>query len=407
MEAQILGQWWLRSDHDLWAQQWIGEILKSMPSEPRNYRLHPVVQNFKEAIESSAELTMHFTQMFIEKSEYNTPNLVKDYHHMLQLIDHVLTKAPQYNDNLMAAFPIYAIFFRTMRTVSGHAALLNPMVNHHVKNILNTWLKFLQSPESCYVLTSDGWFSPKAIEWMGGNFEADFVCDPSKPHYGFTSWDDFFTRQFQPNARPVASPDDNKVIVNPCEAAPFRVEYNVKKHDNFWTKGILYNIKFMLADDPLADRFVGGTVFQSYLSANNYHRWHSPVDGKIVKACVQDGAYYFLPEINDFTTVTLLQDYLTNVNTRALIFIEADNPYIGLMCFVAVGLAEVSSCEITITEGQKVQKGQQTGMFHYGGSTMCLVFRYGVELDFDLHGEIPGITANNILINTRIATVPE
>jgi len=168
-----------------------------------------------------------------------------------------------------------------------------------------------------------------------------------------------------------------------------------------------YNIKFMLADDPLADKFVGGTVFQSFLNANNYHRWHSPVDGKIVKACVQDGAYYFLPEINDFTTAPVLIDYLTNVNTRALIFIEADNPYIGLMCFVAVGLADVSSCEITITEGQKVQKGQQTGMFHYGGSAMCLVFRPGVELDFDLHGEIPGIAANNIMINTRIATVPE
>jgi len=407
MEAQILEQWWLPSNHDLLTQQWIGEILKSMSSEPNNYRLHPVVQNFKEAIESSAELTMHFTQMFVEKSDYKTPNLVKDYHHMLQLIDHVLTKAPQYNDNLLAAFPIYTIFFRAMRTASGHAALLNPTVNHHVKNILNTWLKFLQSTESCSVLTSDGWFSPKAIEWMGGNFEADFVCDPSKPHYGFTSWDDFFTRQFQPNVRPVACPDDNKVIVNPCEAAPFRVEHNVKKHDKFWIKGTPYNLKLMLADDPLADRFVGGTVFQSFLLANSYHRWHSPVDGKIVKACVQDGAYYFLPEINDFTTTPVLIDYLTNVNTRALIFIEADNPYIGLMCFVAVGLPDVSSCEITITEGQKVQKGQQTGMFHYGGSTMCLIFRPGVELDFDLHGEIPGIAANNILINTRIATVPE
>ena len=53
---------------------------------------------------------------------------------------------------------------------------------------------------------------------MGGHFVDDFVCDPSQPHYGFTSWDDFFTRQFRPNVRPVASPDDNKVIVNACES---------------------------------------------------------------------------------------------------------------------------------------------------------------------------------------------
>ena len=56
------------------------------------------------------------------------------------------------------------------------------------------------------------------------------------------------------------------------------------------------------------------------------------------------------------------QGYFANVNTRAVIFIEADNPYIGLMCFLAVGMIEVSSCEITINEGQKVQKGQETGI---------------------------------------------
>jgi len=88
-----------------------------------------------------------------------------------------------------------------------------------------------------------------------------------------------------------------------------------------------------------------------------------------------------------------------------LLFIEADNPYIGLMCFIAVGMTEVSSCEIMVAEGQKIQKGQQTGMFHYGDSTFCLLFHPDVEIDFDLHGETPGLTTNNILINTRIATV--
>ena len=75
--------------------------------------------------------------------------------------------------------------------------------------------------------------------------EDDFVCDPSMPHYGFASWDDFFTRQFRPNARPVACPDDDKVVVNACEAAPLRVERNVTKHGKFWIKGEPYNLKFV------------------------------------------------------------------------------------------------------------------------------------------------------------------
>ena len=397
---------------DKLAQQYLEELIKTMPPESiqaGHYKLHPVVQSFKEAIQGSAELTMHFTQMFMETpGKFKTPNVVKDYHHMLQLFNHALTKAPEYKENRFAVFPIAAILFRAMGTVSGFAAFLNPIVNYHIKNIFNTWSKFLESSESCYVLTSDGWFSAKALEAMGGNFEADFVCDPNKPHYGYTSWDNFFIRKLQPNARPVAYPDDKKVIVNPCEAAPFRVESNITKHDKFWIKGTPYNIKFMLAHDPLADKFVGGTVYQSCLDYTNYHRWHSPVDGKIIKAFVEDGTYYSLPLIYgdaNLTTPRESQGYFANVNTRAVIFIEADNPYIGLLCFLAVGMVEVSSCEITVNEGQKVQKGQEMGMFHYGGSTFCLIFRPGVELVFDFHGGTPGIVADNILVNAKIASV--
>jgi len=297
------------------------------------------------------------------------------------------------------------------------AAFLNANVNFHLKNILNAWGIFLKSSESCYVLTTDGWFSPGALEKMGGNFEKDFICDPNKPHYGFTSWDDFFTRKFRPNARPVASPNDNKVIVNACESAPFNIEYSCKKSSKFWIKSQPYNLKFMLAEDPFTDKFIGGTVYQAFLNALSYHRWHSPVDGKIVKAYVKDGTYYSEALVNGFNSFKRdapdpaapneSQGYITEVATRAIIFIEADNPYIGLMCFMAVGMAEVSTCELTVFEGQRVKKGQQIGMFHFGGSTYCMIFRPEVKLEFDLHGQTPGPYAENILLNSRIATVPQ
>lgn len=38
---------------------------------------------------------------------------------------------------------------------------------------------------------------------------------------------------------------------------------------------------------------------------------------------------------------------------RAIIFMEADNPDIGLMCFVGIGMDEVSTCEITAKEGKR------------------------------------------------------
>ena len=36
----------------------------------------------------------------------------------------------------------------------------------------------------------------------------------------------------------------------------------------------------------------GATVYQAFLSALSYHRWHSPVSGTIRKAYVVGGSYY-------------------------------------------------------------------------------------------------------------------
>ena len=76
-----------------------------------------------------------------------------------------------------------------------------------------------------------------------------------------------------------------------------------------------------------------------------------------------------------------------------------------VMCLLAVGMAEVSSCQITVYEGQRVRKGDQIGMFHYGGSTHCLIFGPDVKLEFDHHGQRPGLHAANIHVNARITTV--
>lgn len=74
------------------------------------------------------------------------------------------------------------------------------------------------------------------------------------------------------------------------------------------------------------------------------------------------------------------QSYITAVATRAIVFIESDNNDIGLMAFIGVGMSEVSTCDMRIKEGQKVRKGDELGMFHFGGSSYCLLFRKGVQV---------------------------
>jgi phosphatidylserine decarboxylase len=78
------------------------------------------------------------------------------------------------------------------------------------------------------------------------------------------------------------------------------------------------------------------------------------------------------------------------------------------MCFMPVGMAEVSSCVIApnIVPGAHVTKGQELGYFQYGGSTHCLIFRPDVIRDFAIRA-IPQPTSPTpplVLVNSQLAT---
>jgi phosphatidylserine decarboxylase len=404
---------WLPSDQ-AFLDRWLEAMIRKTHAEVK--ALHPVIADFQDLIESDPELFMLFNQMFEQlprKAPYNKDPTgkpqVRDYRHMLQLLNALLTHAPEYDQTGLVGCPINTIFDWSMGTAAGFAAFLNERVNARLKEVLNAWGRFLSSSDSTYVLNQHphkGWFGADAQTAMP-NFDKEFRCDPSEPHHGYKSWDDFFTREFRPGVRPVARPDDDAIIVNACESAPYRIARHVKQHDRFWIKSQPYSSTHMLANDTLAPLFAGGTVYQAYLSPLSYHRWHSPVSGTVIKAYVKDGTYYSEAPSEGFDPAgpNDSQGYITEVATRALIFIEADNPDIGLMCVLPVGMAEVSSCQITVYEGQRVRKGDQIGMFHFGGSTHCLIFRPGVKLEFDHHGQKPGLNSQNIHVNARIATV--
>jgi phosphatidylserine decarboxylase len=194
------------------------------------------------------------------------------------------------------------------------------------------------------------------------------------------------------SARPIASPDDDSVIANACESKVYNVVHGTKLRDKFFIKSQPYSILDMLAHDPLAHEFAGATVYQAFLSALSYHRWHAPVSGTVKHAFVANGTYFSEPLFEgpgdpesagaiDTKGISVAQGYLTALATRAVIFIEADIPAIGLMAFIGVGMDEVSTCEITVKTGQHIKKGDQTGMFHFGGSSHVLLFRKGVNVE--------------------------
>lgn len=392
--------------------EWLRSTVDRIDKAPKRAALTPVLKEFKEFIENTPRVYMYFTSMWDEvphrgvyRRDPTGRRQIRNYTHMLDVLNHSFSRAPEWTNAAesvgMVGVPLCAIFDYVMGTPSGHAAFLDPDVNRMLKKVLNVWGQYLTTPASADVLGDHdaGWFGPVGLKDImevanaplktNHRFEDMYICDPKAKHYGYKSWDDFFTRRLRDEARPVAEPDNLAVVNNACESRVFHIERNAKLRDRFWIKGQPYSVLDMLAHDPLAEQFAGATIYQAFLSALSYHRWHAPLSGTVKRAFVKDGTYFSEPLFEggrdgheiDVKGITVAQGYLTALATRAVIFFEADNPDIGLMAFIGVGMDEVSTCEIGVKEGQHVNKGDEIGMFHFGGSSHVLLFREGVQID--------------------------
>ena len=352
---------------------------------------------------------------------------------MLDLLSDAIASPPAWNKDSHPGLTINNIVSCIVTTDLGFATFLNPEVNAAFKNILDAWTRYLATPDSTKTLTTSGWLSDDAMSKLSmylptesgtsptERFKTAFVRPPNFTHgtWGFRSWDNFFARQFVniDKTRPLPVPDDPDVIVSPCESTIYNIDPNATETGKFWLKGNAYSLRMMLNNDESAPMFYGGTVYQAFLDVWDYHRWHSPVNGTVTKVVNVPGTYYALPPAfykdlkkdKEVQGIVEAQAYLAVAATRALIFIESDNVDIGLVCFVGVGMIEVSSCEITVRAGDRVKKGDQIGSFHFGGSTSCLIFRPGLEfvLDSNLKAppEVPPAEASHVAIRSKIGTL--
>ncbi|KAJ6439038.1 phosphatidylserine decarboxylase [Purpureocillium lavendulum] len=412
-----LGANWFAGDHRK-AADWLDKFVKDVGSRRIIQPLDPIIGELKSLIESKAEIRMLAAAMFEETPDKFCQNnqlerkLVQNYHHMLELFNVIVTDvAPTWSmvDYKLGylgslGMPFLAVLTWPMGTPSGHAFFLRDDVNCRLKIILDAWReRVLKTTKSQYVITVDngGWLCKEALAAIERDANPDdqrrlkfqdlFICDPQGDpvHWGFKSWDEFFTRQFRDidRLRPVAHPDKPEWVVNVCESRPYAIKSRVKEFDTFWIKGQNYSVAEMLGHHVMSEQFVGGTVYQAFLSPTSYHRWCSPVSGNVVYANVVDGTYFAEPKITDFSDVEGSlgnhQVYISHVATRALIFIQAPPP-IGFVCVLLIGMADVSTCQIAskFASGwpRHVKKGEEIGMFHHGGSSYCLLFRKGVNL---------------------------
>jgi len=144
---------------------------------------------------------------------------------------------------------------------------------------------------------------------------------------------------------------------------------------------------------PYRDRFINGSFMHSFLNANDYHRQHAPVGGKVLEARVIPGQVYVevraVPINNDPDGGYRLEgvrkfDTPDNAGyqfaqARGLVVIETP---IGLVAVLPIGMGQVSSVIITAEAGVTLRKGEEISYFQFGGSDIIVLFEANSNVCF-------------------------
>ncbi len=230
------------------------------------------------------------------------------------------------------------------------------------------------------------------------------------------SFNDFFSRRLaSPDKRPIASPEDNSIVASPADSEPQGVwdidsESNIVSGKKVQVKSRVFNsIKQLIGpDSPYCGSFAGGKFYHAFLNANDYHRYHFPLDGTIKELRIipgEDalgGSVTWNPELGHYVVDNSVPGW-QSIETRGLAIIETKSH--GLVAVMPIGMSQVSSVNFSkgLKVGDKVKKGDELGYFLFGGSDFVLVFQK--EAGFKLTSPRKGNGWEHLLMGERLGTL--
>lgn len=213
-------------------------------------------------------------------------------------------------------------------------------------------------------------------------FVLDYGLEPgdfAKPVWDYKSFNEFFARALKKEARPIAPGDD--VVVLPADGRHLAFP-DVDAAEGFYAKGQKFSLAELLGDAALAAEFAGGTMVISRLCPVDYHRFHFPIAGTPGATKLINGYLYSVSPLALRRNVKYLVE-----NKRELTLIETAR--LGRVAMLEIGATCVGTIRNLFLPDQPVQKGEEKGLFKFGGSCVISLFGRGrVRLEADLaeHG---------------------
>ncbi len=183
------------------------------------------------------------------------------------------------------------------------------------------------------------------------------------PPRRYTSFNDFFTRTIDPTRRPIDPAAGH--LIAPCDSKLSVIA--LAPDSRFFIKGVEYTAGDLLRSEELARQFVGGWLLLFRLTVDDYHHYLYPLSGTESTRVVIPGVFH---TVNPFAAGIRP---IYRENTREYTCTETQ---FGTLLQMEVGALLVG--RISNHKGYgPVRRGQEKGMFEFGGSTVVLMLEKG------------------------------
>jgi len=199
--------------------------------------------------------------------------------------------------------------------------------------------------------------------------------DPSN-WQDYDSVNDFFIRKLANGSRPIASPNDDSVLVSPADSRVLILP-NLPSSFSVVIKDEGYDLPTLFGNATVGNMYVGGVMIIIRLAPQDYHRYHAPIGGKVFSRTELTGTIFSV------NADALTSDNEVYYNQRSVSLVSTNK--FKTLGFISVGATCVGSIVENFDVGSVWTKGDQIGQFEYGGSTVLLFFEPGVlNVDDDL-----------------------
>ena len=221
------------------------------------------------------------------------------------------------------------------------------------------------------------------------------VDEFAKSAFAYKTFNEFFCRALKPSARPIA-PGSN-VAVFPADGRHLAFP-DVTLATGFYVKGATFTPAELLGAE--GERFAGGAMLISRLCPTDYHRFHFPVSGEVAETKSTPGWLY---SVSPLALRRNLRYLLENKRETTLI----ESPDFGTVAMVEIGATNVGSILQSGSPHQSVKKGDEKGLFSFGGSCVVTFFQRGrIVFDADIVAQSEACLETYARMGDRLGEAP-